>query len=89
MTLLLDLLPRSILARVQPLPFAVVDRLWGGRPKNGDRREQKHHDTFSSSAGSSFQIMLCELPKANQTILKLKMGAIPGLNMCEYVDYVS
>lgn len=46
-TLLLDLLPRAILARVQPLALAVVDGLRGGGPENGRQKRAKNIiDTF-------------------------------------------
>lgn len=89
MTLLLDLLPRAILARVQPLPFAVVDGLWRGGPTNGDRREQRHHGYLVFSCWLVISDTLRELPKANQTTLKLQWEQIPGINVCEYWDYVS
>lgn len=45
-TLFLDLFPRAILARVQPLPLAVVDRLRRGGPKMATGKKKDIMDTF-------------------------------------------
>lgn len=79
MALLLDLFPRAVLARVQPLPFAVVDGLRGGGPtKMATGENNGVMDTQSSSSGSSFLDTLRELPKTSQTISKLQREQIPN-----------